>query len=446
MSGESNDKGSTPGEAPRSNDKGPVPGSNTRASADKGSLLDDEPIASTSGIVSLDMFGNEIRPAAPDRVAGGDKGRSYSAETPAVQETKSEYSSTPSKTEEKRNSSSAGSSKKLGLIVAAGLAVCTVVVLLYKVSTGGISGGALSANEIFRTCSPSLVTLYIATKAMIIKIGGVTILTDDGEPLLITLNDGHLALYKDGKPTDSVEGILEIKGMKVPVLVRMGSKLPLVYIKSKGRLHQLNYPLDLVAYSQTAIGSGFFVKPGVVATNFHVVSDGDLGVAAFTGGVAQIPGKAAKYIITDKPIAFDKEHDLALVYIPGTDAKPMTLEGDYEKLRVGQAVFALGSPKGLDGSISEGLISSDKLRGVAPTDPSSAKLYIQHSAKIDHGNSGGPLVDVHGNVVGVNTAGLGNGAINLAVTAKFVEDLLKRPDVQVKIDELNKQGGTDLHG
>ena len=131
----------------------------------------------------------------------------------------------------------------------------------------------------------------------------------------------------------------------------------------------------------------------------------------------------------DKPIAVDLDHDLALLYVPGAEAKPLTLLSDYSRLKVGEKVYALGSPKGLQGSISEGIISSDELRA---RDKNSPKTFLQHTAKIDHGNSGGPLVDSQGRVVGVNTAYAGNGAINLAVVSHFIDDLLDRPSVRAR--------------
>jgi S1-C subfamily serine protease len=204
--------------------------------------------------------------------------------------------------------------------------------------------------------------------------------------------------------------------------------------------------ISLQPYTSESIGSGFYVRPDIVATNCHVVSEGALGPFGFAGGLAQITDKPGKFTIPNKPIAIDQDHDVALLYIPGTDAKPMPLRSDYSTLKVGESVFALGSPKGLAGSLSEGLISSDKLRGMNPKDPDSPKMYLQHSAKIDHGNSGGPLVDAQGHVIGINTAGMGNGAINLAVVVHFIDDLLAKPEVQAKINELSKQGQTDLHG
>jgi S1-C subfamily serine protease len=243
-------------------------------------------------------------------------------------------------------------------------------------------------------------------------------------------------------------------GDKLVVLVQLvGKKVILIAANAQGQpilkgghTIAINVPSELEEYTDEATGSGFYVRPDIVATNWHVVSNPAMGDAGFRGGTAQITDKPGKYTITDKPIAFDRDHDLALLYVPGTDAKPLTLETDYSKLRVGQAVYALGSPWGLAGSLSEGIVSSDQLRPGDETNGNAQKLYIQHSAKIDHGFSGGPLLDTQGHVIGVDTAGKGNGAVNLSVAAHFIDDLLERPSTQAQIEKLSKSSQVDLHG
>jgi serine protease Do len=182
--------------------------------------------------------------------------------------------------------------------------------------------------------------------------------------------------------------------------------------------------VGLKEYGQEALGSGFYVRPDIVATNCHVVSMGAIGPAGFAGGLAQVTDKPGKFTIMDKPIAVDLDHDLALLYVPGSEAKPLPLLSDYSKLKVGEKVYALGSPKGLAGSISEGIISSDELRA---RDKDSPKTFLQHTAKIDHGNTGGPLVDGHGQVVGINTAYAGNGATIYLINRKSKPKSMNSP-------------------
>ena len=268
-------------------------------------------------------------------------------------------------------------------------------------------------------------------------------------------DDGNLHLYQKGKQVEKVNARIVLpNGDKLAVLVQLvGKKLMLIAANADGQpllkgghTIEVNVPAALEKYTEEATGSGFFVRHDIVATNWHVVSNPAMGDAGFRGGTAQITDKPGTYTITDKPIAFDRDHDLALLYVPGTEAKPLTLEPDFRKLRVGEAVYALGSPWGLAGSLSEGIVSSDQLRQGDETNGNAPKLYIQHSAKIDHGFSGGPLLDSQGHVIGVDTAHQGNGAVNLSVAAHFIDDLLDRPSTQAQIEKLSKAAQVDLHG
>jgi S1-C subfamily serine protease len=410
---------------------------------------------------SYDLFGNPLLPAAPDAPS---------------------QKLTPEKTQlsnREKTASGTGGKMPVSMITYGVFVLCLLAVagfFGFKAWTGShgttsatttastnisadstTTGGAtLTPTEIFKTCGPSIVTLTIVTKALQIKSDEFELTATNGDdPILAVVDeDGKPVLYDKGKPAKVAVGIIATPKSKVLVGVKLiGTQPVLIPISEKGdpilkdgKPILISKGVGFKSYTSESIGSGFYVRPDIVATNCHVVSEGPLGAAGFAGGLAQVTDKPGKFTIIDKPIAIDKDHDLALLYVPGAEAKPMKLRSDYSDLKVGESVFALGSPKGLAGSLSEGLISSDKLRGVNPKDPDSPKLYLQHSAKIDHGNSGGPLVDAQGRVIGINTAGMGNGAINLAVVVHFVDDLLNKPDVQAKIDALAKQGQTDLHG
>ena len=152
-------------------------------------------------------------------------------------------------------------------------------------------------------------------------------------------------------------------------------------------------------------GSGFFINSnGYILTNNHVVA------AAATGGnisVNLINGKnyAAKII------GRDSSYDLAVLKIDVTDAPALAL-GDSDKVQVGDNVIAIGSPLGLAGTVTSGIISA-KNRAVTSgsgTGESSFINAIQTDAAINPGNSGGPLVDQSGAVIGVNSAIASMGA------------------------------------
>jgi len=124
-------------------------------------------------------------------------------------------------------------------------------------------------------------------------------------------------------------------------------------------------------------------------------------------------------------LAFDPAHDLAVLQVEGTvPARPLEL-GDSEAVQVGQTVLAFGSPFGLDGTLTQGIVSA---RRDLPAMGGQVRGLIQTDATINPGNSGGPLVNATGEVIGVNTAILsrsgGSQGIGFAVPVSYVVGLL----------------------
>ncbi len=157
-----------------------------------------------------------------------------------------------------------------------------------------------------------------------------------------------------------------------------------------------------------AVGSGFIVDPeGYIVTNNHVIKD--------AGEITVILQNGKRY--TAKVKGTDPKTDLALLKIEAPEALPYVRFGDSDKAKVGDWVIAVGNPFGLGGSASAGIISA-RGRDIrsGPYDD-----YLQIDAPINRGNSGGPLFDASGKVVGVNTAifspGGGNVGIGFAIPA-----------------------------
>ena len=126
------------------------------------------------------------------------------------------------------------------------------------------------------------------------------------------------------------------------------------------------------------LGSGFFVRNDIVATNYHVIE----GAA---NGSAKIVGEALTYRI-EGTVGIDKSRDLALLKLTGINGKPLLL-ADISQIEVGQEIFALGNPRGLEGTISPGIISGLNFREVG------GENLIQITAPISAGSSGGPVVN-----------------------------------------------------
>jgi len=143
-------------------------------------------------------------------------------------------------------------------------------------------------------------------------------------------------------------------------------------------------------------GSGFVIDPnGYLLTNNHVVAD------AMTIKVMLNDGRE----FAAKILGRDESYDLAVLKIPATGLKALQF-GDSDKVQVGDPVIAIGSPLGLSGTVTQGIISA-KNRPVTAGDRDSSTSFIsalQTDAAINPGNSGGPLVDATGAVIGVNSA------------------------------------------
>ncbi|HQQ79226.1 MAG TPA: trypsin-like peptidase domain-containing protein, partial [Thermoanaerobaculia bacterium] len=165
-----------------------------------------------------------------------------------------------------------------------------------------------------------------------------------------------------------------------------------------------------------ATGTGFFVTPsGKLVTNFHVVKRTDY---------QQILMPGSKKPIDARILATDEEHDLALLQAMVDPPVPVAPLAAGALLKMGDPVFALGSPAGpvLEMSLSRGIVSSDKPRQFGDV------ALIQHDAAINPGNSGGPLLDQQGRVVGVNTLKIKETqGLNFAIPVDQVKDFLSLP-------------------
>jgi S1-C subfamily serine protease len=158
-------------------------------------------------------------------------------------------------------------------------------------------------------------------------------------------------------------------------------------------------------YQQRELGSGFLIdSEGRILTNYHVIS-----------GNAQVevtlPSDKGSYHA--QILARDKVNDLALIKIELKRKVTFLNLGDSDRLQVGQKVLAIGQPLALDGTLTVGVVSSLR-RDIQGENNNNLEGMIQTDAAINQGNSGGPLLDSSGNVIGINTAIYGpNGNIGI---------------------------------
>jgi serine protease Do len=174
-------------------------------------------------------------------------------------------------------------------------------------------------------------------------------------------------------------------------------------------------------YKQRSLGSGFIIdKEGYILTNHHVVEKASVIKVTLSDDReydARIVGK-------------DIKTDIALIKISARNNLPVAALGDSDRLEVGDWVFAVGNPYGLDYTVTAGIVSAKgRAIGQGPYDD-----FIQTDASINPGNSGGPLFNLQGEVVGINTAIFSGGqGISFAVPIKIVKSFLPQLKSQGKV-------------
>lgn len=184
-----------------------------------------------------------------------------------------------------------------------------------------------------------------------------------------------------------------------------------------------------------SLGSGFLVRDGEIASNLHVVE----GAAS---GYAKLVDQKTKYEI-EGITAVDPERDLVVLKISGDRAPALTF-GSSDAVQVGETVYAVGNPQGLEGTFSQGIVSSIREVG--------ADKLLQITAPISPGSSGGPVLNSKGQVIGVSVATFRGGQnLNFAIPSDYLKTLLgktgpAKPLTQVKPVEPRRSILADLGG
>jgi hypothetical protein len=159
-----------------------------------------------------------------------------------------------------------------------------------------------------------------------------------------------------------------------------------------------------------SLGSGFLVRDGEIASNLHVVESA-------ASGYAKLVGQKTKYDI-ESITAVDGERDLVVLKVSTGRSQTLSL-GNSDTVQVGEAVYAVGNPQGLEGTFSQGIVSSIREVG-------SNKL-LQITAPISPGSSGGPVLNANGEVIGVSVATFRGGQnLNFAIPSNYLRTLLAK--------------------
>ncbi len=160
-----------------------------------------------------------------------------------------------------------------------------------------------------------------------------------------------------------------------------------------------------------ASGTGFLVSTdGVIVTNYHVIGTGNVAIVKFPDDTV---------FPVDGVLAADKVRDLAIIKIHGKNFRTLVL-GDSDRIQIGEAVVAIGNPLSLESTVSNGIIS-----GVRTAEKLGGK-FLQTTAPISPGSSGGPLFNMLGEVVGINSMYLEGGEnLNFAIPINDARSMLR---------------------
>lgn len=159
-----------------------------------------------------------------------------------------------------------------------------------------------------------------------------------------------------------------------------------------------------------SLGSGFFVRSDQIATNLHVIEGA-------TRGYAKLVGKETKFNI-DGYTAIDEKRDLIILKVTAFGTQTISL-GNSDFVQVGETVYAVGSPRGLEGTFSQDIISSIR--------PIGSDKLIQITAPLSPGSSGGPVLNRRGEVIGVSVLTIRDGQnLNFAIPSNYLKTLLTK--------------------
>ena len=237
-------------------------------------------------------------------------------------------------------------------------------------------------------------------------------------------NDKSGAGATEMKSAESPGVLLQLNSALEGLAAKVSPAVVQILVTGYGTAREEDRSQTAFIVRQHAVGSGVIVDSGgYIMTNAHVVEGAQrIRVALplpMSDSAGQVPlGK--RRVVEAKLLGQHKETDLALLKIDDTDLPTLQLESR-QRPHVGQLVFAIGSPEGLQNSVTMGVVSAVARQ----PDPTKALAYIQTDAPINPGNSGGPLVDMNGTVLGINTfilsSGGGSEGLGFAIPARVVD-------------------------
>ena len=276
-----------------------------------------------------------------------------------------------------------------------------------ELSTGGLRGYivAISHLSLFAnlkgTATTLLEKLYLQDKAITAaQLKAASII--DSRVSMLSNVFGLAKPYPEGEPLGSEE----------------------IFAKVSNAVFKLE--TKFLSESEWSTGSGFFItSDGIAVTNLHVID--------FISSAAITTPSGATYPV-EGVLAINYDADLAIIKVKGSGF-PYLEVGDPAALRTAQRIYCIGSPYGLDNTFSDGLVSN-------PNREIDGHTYIQISAPIAPGSSGGALLNEYGQVVGVTSAGYDQGSVNFAVKITDLAGAFRFPQIRsIKYLQAHSQFG-----
>jgi S1-C subfamily serine protease len=247
---------------------------------------------------------------------------------------------------------------------------------------------------------------------------------------LLALGGAYALGSFDGENTVTVREV-PVESTSQPTTFRPGQALSIgeVYKRSAPAVVQITATSNSNPFGSEsqprALGSGFvFDKAGYIITNYHVIAGAGSIQVTFSNNQN----------IDATLVGSDPSTDIAVLKVNTTASALTTLTlGDSDQVQVGDAVVAIGNPFGLNRSVTAGIVSALQRQITAPADAAGNQYAIDHviqtDAAINHGNSGGPLLNARGEVIGVNAqietggASQGNVGVGFAVPSNTVKNV-----------------------
>jgi hypothetical protein len=199
-----------------------------------------------------------------------------------------------------------------------------------------------------------------------------------------------------------------VRNILKKTLIVIAMTMSFVYTNAQmnfGEIYKKAIGSTVTVETDIGFGSGFFVRDSIIVTNYHVI-DGAKNAVVQISGTDQL-------IEVLCVVAYDRNADLVLLKV---DTKGVPLSIDTSIINIGDEVLAIGSPSGLSGTISNGILSAVRdLNGIA---------MLQFSASVSPGSSGGPLFNTYGKVIGVVVGAVEGNNLNLAIYVKHLADLI----------------------